>query len=436
MLLYAEHITSRLHYILQFVSKEFFQDPILVTSDKQAFKDYRHPKINYSNRRLSANEFWICPSGLLREQGIREQQIECFAFGSHTAFFATPAGEFPFDIFSAAFYLISRYEEYLPHEKDSLGRFNHTASLAYRKEFLRFPLVNYWLKLLKAALQQKFPDLYFIYTAFKFIPTYDIDQPYAYADRGWRNNLFVTFKDAMKGNWNEVKARAEVLNGKRKDPYDAYEWLDALHLYCRLKPHYFFLLANEQNHSGAEILSFYPALKQLIEYYAASYKIGIQPSSQNQDDKKLVKEQIDLLEVVSEKEIIHSRIHQLRMFLPESYRELIRLGIRKDHSMGYTGINGFRASVASSFNWYDLEKEEETDLVIFPFCFSDTTAFYEEKLSAQQAFQQLMTFYNAVRNLNGLMITIWHNQFLGSDERFKGWKDVYEIFLKDEVYWD
>ena len=70
------------------------------------------------------------------------------------------------------------------------------------------------------------------------------------------------------------------------------------------------------------------------------------------------------------------------------------------------------------------------------FCFSDTNAFYEQKLKARQAFEELMRFYNVIKSVNGLMITVWHNHFLGTDPRFAGWKEVYEIFLKDEVYWE
>jgi len=37
-----------------------------------------------------------------------------------SAFFKSE-GDYPFDIFSAVFYLLSRYEEYLPYKKDMYG---------------------------------------------------------------------------------------------------------------------------------------------------------------------------------------------------------------------------------------------------------------------------------------------------------------------------
>jgi hypothetical protein len=47
-----------------------------------------------------------------------------------------------------------------------------------------------------------------------------------------------------------------------------------------------------------------------------------------------------------------------------------------------------------------------------------------------------MGYYRRIKQVNGLMITIWHNQFLGADPLFAGWKELYEIFLKDEIFWD
>ena len=132
----------------------------------------------------------------------------------------------------------------------------------------------------------------------------------------------------------------------------------------------------------------------------------------------------------------YSRQHYIRMVLPQTYRNLLRAGIVKDFSMGYGGANGFRASIASSFYWYDLEEEKQTGLKLYPFCFMDSNAFYEGKLTPQQAFLELMHYYRKIKQLNGLMITVWHNQFFGPDPAFAGWKEAYEVFLRDEIYWD
>ncbi len=97
-------------------------NPLRLVSDKEAFKNYSESKINYSAERISGEEFFIQPHPLIFETGIREQSITCFDFKGRPAFFKTD-GDFPFDIFSAAFYLVSRYEEYLPFSPINMAAF-------------------------------------------------------------------------------------------------------------------------------------------------------------------------------------------------------------------------------------------------------------------------------------------------------------------------
>ncbi|MHA4808033.1 polysaccharide deacetylase family protein, partial [Flavitalea flava] len=249
-------------------------------------------------------------------------------------------------------------------------------------------------------------------------------------------NVFGLLRSLINGDWYRVKERGAVLLGNSRDPYDAYEWLDSVHLYCRVKAYYFFLVASRQTGVDKNIPICKPALQELIRYHAHGSRVGVHPSWQSGDDEVLLKEEIEWMECMTEQKVTRSRQHYIRFTLPETYRRLIKYGILQDFSMGYGSINGFRASVASSFYWYDLEKEETTSLRIFPFCFMDANAFYEQHYTADQARNELMRYYHLIRKVNGLMVTIWHNSFLGTDTLFAGWREVYETFLRDEIYWD
>src|SRR5882757_553676 len=129
MLFYSDHKSPRLNYMLDLISKEIFNEPFIHTSDKSAFISHTGARLNYSDERFSENEFFIRPHKLLFETGIREQQISRFEVSGRAAFFQT-SGDFPFDIFAAAFFLVSRYEEYLLFQPDRYGRFPHQASIA------------------------------------------------------------------------------------------------------------------------------------------------------------------------------------------------------------------------------------------------------------------------------------------------------------------
>ncbi len=435
MLFYSDHKSPRLDYVLDLVSNEIFNEPFVHTDDQTAYISYLGNKLNYSDKGISDQEFYIRPHTILFETGVRKQPVTCFDFSGRPAFFQTE-GDYPFDIFAAVFFLVSRYEEYYSFQPDKYGRYPHQASLAFKENFLDIPLINYWLEDFKKALGRKFPDLIFKMKDFKFIPSYDIDIAYSYKHKGMKRNLGGFCRDLANGRWNALLDRWDVLFNKKKDPFDSYEWLDSLHLYCRTRAYYFFLMAKKQTGVDKNINPDKTALQSLISYHAGGYTVGIHPSWQSGDEEAVLMEEVDSLSAITGAPVKYSRQHYIRMKLPQTYRWLTDVGVDKDFSMGYGAVNGFRASIASSFYWYDLLAERKTTLMLFPFCFMDATSFYEHQLTPKEAFSELMDYYRKIKQVNGLMVTIWHNHFFGTDPMFAGWKEVYEVFLRDQIYWD
>ncbi len=172
----------------------------------------------------------------------------------------------------------------------------------------------------------------------------------------------------MKGELDAVKERLDVITKKKDDPFDTYEWLYALHLKYHLRPYYFSLLAGSPGLYDKNIDPTNPEMKELIKYHAAGYNVGIHPSWQSGDNKALLTEEIKTLENIIERNVVNSRQHYIRLSLPDTYRELVALGIHNEFSTSYGSINGFRASAASPFYWYDLAAEQKTSLLIYPFC--------------------------------------------------------------------
>ncbi|MDB5277818.1 MAG: hypothetical protein JWR61_2773 [Ferruginibacter sp.] len=423
VLLYTQNHLPRLQYICSFIFEELLGIECIVTTGCEVFKTYEGIKINYSNSPVCSNEFHLSPTGLLAEQTITPQTIDCFKINNYKAFFKTENSDFAFDIFSTAFYLLSRYEEYLQHQKDMYGRYAHENSLAFREDFLHLPLINIWVKDFAVALQNKFPSLVIHVPVFKFIPTYDVDIAYSFKHKGLMRNVGGFLKSPSLD-------RIQILLGLRKDPFDTYDWLIDLHEQYKLYPVYFFLVAAKNGLYDKNILPAKKAMYQLAKKHADKCAIGIHPSWQSGDDDNLLTKEIAQLRLMSQQEITKSRQHYIRFNLPAGYRRLLKENISDDYSMGYGSINGFRASVTSSFYWFDLENNETTSLRIHPFCFMEANSYYEQKLSADSAFEELMQYYTACKEVNGELITIWHNHMVGEDNLYKGWGRMYENFLK------
>lgn len=430
MILFAHTITPRLEYITRFISQELFTEPVRLTADETTFRQASGPKINYSNQRLCEEEFYLAPQGLLSESGIREQDITCFEYNGFTAFFRT-AGDIPFDIFSAAFYLLSRYEEYLPHSEDMYGRYAYENSLAFRAGFLQTPLVNTWLNYFKDRLQPGSGILPLRKREFRFIPTYDIDEAFCYRHKSARRTFGASLKDLFSGRFGRIAERLSVLNGRKKDPFNSFDFTDELHREGRVKPVYFFLVAARNGQYDKQNLPALPAIQHLIQELAGKYETGLHPSWQSGDDHMLLAEEKQRLERITGKKIQASRQHFIRLNLPGTYRLLAAAGIQHEYSMGYGSINGFRASVASPFSWYDLEKETDTGLQVHPFCYMEANSYYEQGYSPAQALEEMRSYYREVYNVQGTMISIWHNTFLGTAGQFAGWREAYAAFYRE-----
>jgi hypothetical protein len=427
LLIYLQNISPRIDYLISFLSR-FYNCGINHTGNVNEYIDYNGIKINYSLQPLIENEVWIKPNGFLLENTVYKFEIICKNHKEGFMVLFPSDDDFGFDIFSAIFYLITRYEEYLPHKKDMYGRYAHENSIAFKNNFLHLPLVNIWLAHLKKIIEIKtgkcIPE-----PKFKFLPTYDIDIAWSYKNKGVLRNAGGFFKSLYRLKFKEVQERVSVLSGKKNDPHDTYKWMEQLHKQYGLKPIYFFHAGLKKSIYDKNISPNKLQMQQLIKTISVKNQVGLHPSWISGDEEDALLNEKKLLEKIIDKKIDFSRQHYIRLTLPETYRRLISAGIKEDYSMGYGSINGFRASIASSFYWYDLEKEEQTKLMLHPFCFMDANSFYEQKQNTEQTLAELTHYLDEVKKVKGTLITIWHHNFFGTDAVFSGWANVYKNFL-------
>ena len=220
MLIYTPTITNRIRYIFQTIFVDVWNTSYQLTDDLIRFQNHDGPKLNYSMRRLG-EEFFVECHDLLLEKGISDQEIQIIELKGLPVFFQTSSySSLPFDVFAASFYLLSRYEEYLPHIRDHYERFMAKESLAFQHGFLQKPLINLWLQKLLLLIQQTHPDFRPEGSDFKFISTIDIDNAYCYLEKGLARNIGAFARSLLKGEKEEVKERWEVLRKKKPDPYD------------------------------------------------------------------------------------------------------------------------------------------------------------------------------------------------------------------------
>ncbi len=433
ILILSDTTTPRLQYVADFIFKENFGVDYLITTNKKDFEESGALKINYSDGQFFGDVINIGGSRLLFEKKIHEQNIEIFQVNVLPTFFKNESSveNFPFDIFAAIFFLLSRYEEYLPHVKDQYNRYDHKQSVASTYDFLRIPLVNKWLQFFADYIQAKFPGFQTKKKTFRFLPTYDVDMAYDWRHKGFIRNTGQLLTLLVQQDYKKISEAIKILEGKTKDPSDNFEFFAYLHKQLNLQPVYFFLVSKNNTKYDKNINPYNSKMKALIQELSKQNDIGIHPSYYSSTDEKILKGEKFLLEEMTGKVIQKSRQHYLRFNLPDTYRQLIDAGITDEFSMGYGTANGFRASYADSFYWYDIEREAKTNLVVHPFCYMDSNAIFHLNLTPEESFEELMYFYNVCKDVNGTFITTMHNHFMGENDL--AWGKAYEQFLVKAV---
>jgi len=423
LLVYTDTITDRLAYVCHFILKEQLGLTYSLTSKLEDCNDSSNPIINYSAKSFSVkNIVNIEPHDLLFEKNINFQQVECTEVNGMPYFFSIPNSDIPFDIFAATFYLLTRYEEYLPYQKDDYGRFTHENSLAFKHGFLKKPLINIWISYFSSHLNDKFPKMIFIKPNFTFIASYDIDMAWSYKAKGLLRNIGgFLLRPSIE--------RIKVLLGIKKDPFDSFEFIKMLHQKTKIEALFFFLVGSTRSKYDKNISTTKKSMRSLIRETLKDFTIGLHPSYISNKNISIVKNEKIILEQITGNAIKNSRQHYVKFTLPETFQNLISVGIKKDFSMGYGSINGFRASVASSFLWYDLTNEKTTTLRLFPFCYMDANSHYEQKQNVEESYSELIYYKEECKKMNALFITIFHNNFLGNDKEFKGWREMYDQFI-------
>lgn len=433
ILIYTHAKTGRVRYVFRLIFDDILKIPHRLTTNLEEFLSSDLPKFMYSEAAHS-DDLFFKSSGLLFKRGIELIDLEPFDFDGAKAFFPVydDHAALPFDVFSSIFYLVSRYEEYLPFVKDRHGRYTAHLSISAKLHILNKPIVNIWANKVKEVLSFRYPSLSFPKRKYKFVPTYDIDSAYAFAQKGLVRTLGGYLLSFWELNWSDIAQRTKVLTKREKDPFNTFDLQIQYQKEYKLKPIYFFLFAHYGQYDK-NINTRNSKFRFLVKSMGDYASVGIHPSYNTNEHPDLLKKEIRNLRAVLNKDVTCSRQHFLRVVLPSTYRNLIEHDITDDYSMGYAALPGFRAGICTPFNFYDLDLEIETKLRIHPFAVMDGTLNDYLGLTPADAIDQIKSLIREVKKVDGTFISLWHNESLSDQKRWKGWKRVYEQLIKEAV---
>jgi len=431
LLILIPSVTSRVQYIFSLLLKEMLGLEFSVITDCDEWMAYQGPKFNYA-KVPAGDALFIESSELLFETGIFPHELKTFMHGEIPVLFKSENSHsaLSFDPFAAAFYMVSRYEEYHREKKDKYGRFVASESIAWQGIFFDIPVVHYWTDILESLLIKHFPKIPVRRPEYRFIPTIDIDHAYAYRGRNLTRSLGGVGRSLVKADFSEIILRTKVLWGFAQDPYDNYEYICRVHKEYGLRPLSFILFADYGGNDNQISLANKDFRKLLLALDQIG-TVGIHPSlSSNRHSEKLISEFRGLSDVLGH-DVVISRQHFLKISFPKTYRSLIQIGITDDYSMGYASHLGFRAGIAIPYCFFDLSRNEPTNFRIHPVAVMDVTLKDYLRLNPQQSQEIIRQVIRKIKSVNGTFVSLWHNESLSDMGRWKGWREVYEELLRE-----
>ncbi len=408
ILIYTEKITPRIQYVFDFVLREFSGLDFELTTNAQFFELSEIFKINYSKQKF-ADEIYLQSDEFMFEDSISDKikLEELHSIGK-------------------IFFALSRYEEYGAQQKDAHGR------ISGKGRVYKTPFVDKLILGFQKEWKAKYPELEFKKRRFGITLTCDVDQAWKYKHKGFKRTYGAFLKDLVKFDFQELKKRKKIISGKEKDPFDTFEFFKSFldssipRNDLKIKMIFFWLMADygkfdKNNPVGNS------AFQEKIREISSWAECGIHPSYASNSDPEKLEIEIRRLEKVWGDKIKKSRQHYIKLDFPQTYQNLIEKGISEDYSMGYADETGFRAGTCTSFFWYDLSKEIQTDLKVIPFCAMDVSMRNYQKWSIEESVQEIRRLKSEIQKVEGNMCVLFHNS--NFREHWEGWEKVMESLL-------
>ena len=426
LLIYTPEITIRLRYVAQQFFSRILGLKFALTTDRSAFLAYSGPKLAYAKQSLGVG-LWMKSHDLLFDGGIEDYPIGVVEWSGIPCFFQTAEHEpIACDLLAASFYLLTRYEEYLPHVSDEHGRFPAAQSLGARHGFLTLPVVDLWAQRLLGLLTEQFGDLKAQKNVYHYCSMLNVSASHEFLYRGFLRQISGVLMDILGFKLRRLGYRALVGMGMKRDPYDFYEEVLKAHKKLGQVPKVFFQLA-QYGPFDKNVSPYNRHFQHLIKSVGDYAQIALAASYASFDDPELLLEEKKVLSDIVHRPIDSCKTRYNRLNIPLTYRDMVDAGFTQDYSMGYTHDLGFRAGTCTPFYFYDLYLEMQQPIMVYPFAVQDY-ALLKEK-SVADALRKMQAMYDQVHQLGGWMGVIFSMELLGSPQKYD-WKKLYVAQLK------
>lgn len=298
--------------------------------------------------------------------------------------------------------LFTRAEEYNTGTLDKHKRFLYHHS-KYQQIFE--PKVSEFL--VKDGFKFQWPDNH----KFAVCLTHDIDNIYP----SWKYRYFTSLKFATRFQWQKSLDRFS----KKENPYWNFRKIMSLEKKYDAKSS-FYIMADNSIYTAIELKD------ELMNIIDNSNEVGLHGGYHAYSNLDLIKDEKEKLEKIAGKKIIGYRNHYLNFKIPDTWMLLQKAGFKYDATLGYVDSVGFRNGMCHPFKPFDLNSNEQIDILEIPLTIMDDTLFQYMNLNVNESWQLCKRLIDTAKELSGVITILWHNTFF--DEIYR--KDLGKLYEK------
>jgi peptidoglycan/xylan/chitin deacetylase (PgdA/CDA1 family) len=325
------------------------------------------------------------------------------------------------DIISAAFYLLSGWQEYFSSERDRHGRFPYAASVQKLYNFVTLPVVNYYFDILKTAVEQvsgqplqprRWGSRQAAFAAFI---SHDIDNLYS----AWKAPAKAALKQKKMGRFAWLLAQRLT----QPHAWDNLEEVVAATARYGAESTFFLLCAKGKAPTGTPNADYEltPQLWQRLSKLTCT--LDLHGSIGTATDARLLLAEDEVLDALG------VRFHYLSWDPAQTPAVIEEARLLFDSTLGFAEHFGFRHSYCLPFYPFYFEAGRAANFLEIPLNVMDATLHHPTylQLAPAEILPALTPVFAEIKRFGGVASVLWHNENFDPNNTQNGPQQFHEI---------